>query len=342
MSIASDVSAATPTVWLVRAGRRGRYAADFLAQQVVAIGWPAVGDLAGRDRANLVDAVRQQYGEKGAPGIAGILFRFANQMTIGDLVLTPDSETRELHGGRVVGDYRHDSDALLPDYPNVRPVQWTKRFSRDELPKRILYQLGSLLTLSTPTSQDPLRAFLLDQSLPVGGQDNDDDSGISEDEPNGVVDLYDELRAQTAELIRARVAELDGYQAQDLVAGIVRAMGYHTQVSPEGADGGVDIVASKDALGVEPPIIKVQVKARANTRSRADEVRALAGLVAPRDERGLFVSTGGFTRDAENDGRVTRITLVGMDRLVELLIEHYEQLDQDTKSLVPLRRLWVP
>lgn len=31
-----------------------------------------------------------------------------------------------------------------------------------------------------------------------------------------------------------------------------------------------------------------------------------------------------------------------MDRLVELLLETYERLDQDTKSLVPLRRLYVP
>ena len=72
---------------------------------------------------------------------------------------------------------------------------------------------------------------------------------------------YDWAVVQTGELIRAKIADLDAHQTQDLVAGILRSMGYFTQISPEGKDGGVDIVASRDALGVEPPIIKVQVKA---------------------------------------------------------------------------------
>jgi restriction system protein len=37
-------------------------------------------------------------------------------------------------------------------------------------------------------------------------------------------------------------------------------MGYRTRVSPEGLDGGIDIVDHKDGLSFEPPIIKVQVK----------------------------------------------------------------------------------
>ena len=37
-------------------------------------------------------------------------------------------------------------------------------------------------------------------------------------------------------------------------------LGYRTRVSPEGADGGIHIIAHKDKLGLEPPIIKVQVK----------------------------------------------------------------------------------
>jgi restriction system protein len=126
-----------------------------------------------------------------------------------------------------------------------------------------------------------------------------------------------------------------------LPAGILRALGYFTQVSPEGKDGGVDILASKDALLVEPPIIKVQVKARPTSSSGPSDIRELAGLVNP-DERGIFVSTGGFTRDAKNDGNRTRVQLIGMDRLVELLLENYDRLDQDTKTLVPLRRLYVP
>lgn len=328
-------------VWLLRAGRKGRYATDFVANHIAAIGWSGVGDLTGRDRQDLVHVVKLNYGEKGAAGTGGMLYRFANEIQIGDLVLTPDPETREIHAGRVTGDYEFREQPPVEGYPNIHTVDWTNHFSRDDLPKRILYQLGSLLTVSQPSAQDELRAFLTGAPLDTSATDDTVEGG-SEDDPAGAVELYEELRSQTGELIRAKIANLDGYQTQDLVAGILRSMGYFTYVSPEGKDGGVDIVASRDALGVEPPIIKVQVKARPNSRSGPSEVRELAGLLGPQDERGIFVSTGGYTRDAENDAKVVRIGLIGMDRLVELLLESYEKLDQDTKSLVSLRQIYVP
>ena len=118
-------------------------------------------------------------------------------------------------------------------------------------------------------------------------------------------------------------------------------MGYSTQVTSPGPDRGTDIVASRDPLAVEPPIIRVQVKARPNGRSSASEIRELAGVLDPGD-RGVFVSTGGFSREAEADARARRMTLIDAERLQELLVECYDRLDQDTKSLVPLRRLYFP
>lgn len=49
---------------------------------------------------------------------------------------------------------------------------------------------------------------------------------------------------------------------QDLVAGLLRAMGYKTRVSPSGPDRGKDIVASPDGFGFESPRIVVEVKHR--------------------------------------------------------------------------------
>ena len=70
-------------------------------------------------------------------------------------------------------------------------------------------------------------------------------------------------------------------------------MGYRTRVSPEGPDGGIDIVAHKDELGFEPPIIKVQVKSTEG--SIGDPmVSALYGKVGA-GEFGLMVALGTFT-----------------------------------------------
>ena len=63
-------------------------------------------------------------------------------------------------------------------------------------------------------------------------------------------------------LIEDRIAALDWRQMQELVAGILRGMGYKTTVSADGPDRGVDIFASPDGLGLQEPRIFVEVKHR--------------------------------------------------------------------------------
>ncbi len=329
---------AHPTVWLLRAGERGRYASDFVTGGVAAIGWPAVGDVKGRDRGSIIARIRSEYPDEYAAGAAGALWRFVNEIENGDVVLAPDAETRAIHVGRVTGPYEFRKPGLADRFPHVRAVGWERSFNRDDLPQRVLYTLGSLGTLSRPSAQDALLDYLAGNADEP--RDNDIGADIADDKGESVP-LYEDLRQRTAEIIGSRVARLDAYETQNLFAGILRALGYFTEVSPPGADGGTDIVASKDALGVEPPIIRVQVKARPAYSARPNDVRELAGLLADR-ERGIVVSTGGFTRDARNDARIKQIQLIGMDRLVELLLANYDKLDPDTATLVPLRRLWVP
>jgi predicted Mrr-cat superfamily restriction endonuclease len=144
-------------VWVVRAGRRGRFAADFHAAGTAAIGWGGFGDLAGRDRAELVAAARELGGERNAATTAGMLFRFANEIAVGDWVLMPVSARRELHAGRVTGPYEHRAGDR---YPHVRPVAWEQLIHREELPPAIAQQLTSMLTVFRPSSQDDLREFL--------------------------------------------------------------------------------------------------------------------------------------------------------------------------------------
>jgi restriction system protein len=74
-------------------------------------------------------------------------------------------------------------------------------------------------------------------------------------------------------------------------------MGYSTQVSPPGADRGVDIVASEDALGVRPPLLRVQCKSGGGAIGSPD-VQALNGTLGPTDQ-GVFFAVGGFTSQAD-------------------------------------------
>lgn len=325
------------TFWVVRAGDGGRYISEFEAGEFVGIGFHA-GNVAGLTRKQIQEHLREvNPGKKERiAGDAGMLFRFANVIEIGDMIVTPDGATRELLFGEVIGPYQYVEIPLVGEFHQTRKVRWIARHSRDLLPKRVLYSLGSVLAVFKPGGQELLQALVEGHSVSEheGGGETEEDVGVADD------DLFADLQARSDELIRGRLAELDGYEMQDVVAGILRAMGYHTQVSPPGADQGVDIVASRDPLGVERAI-KVQVKSRPTTRSGASDIRELAGVLDA-GEKGIFVSSGGFTREATADPSAQRITLIDGDRLQELLVEYYDGISQDAKSLVPLRRLYFP
>ena len=75
----------------------------------------------------------------------------------------------------------------------------------------------------------------------------------------------------------------------------------------------------------------------------ADEIRAFLGGRRPGD-RCLYVSTGGFTKDAryEADRANVPLRLISMTDLRALLIQFYEQMDAGSQAIIPLRRLYWP
>ena len=326
------------TFWVVRAGDGGKFSSEFEAGGYVAIGFQA-GDVSGLSREQIRDHLQSvNPGKKErVAGDAGMVFRFANEIQLGEIVVTPDGATHELLFGEVIGPYEYVDPPPVASFRQVRRVRWLARHPRDLLPKRVLYSLGSVLTVFKPGGQDLLEALLSGHPVEPG---DEQEAQTLEGEEVADVDLFADLQARSEELISARLTELDGYEMQDVVAGVLRAMGYYTQVSPPGADQGVDIVASRDPLGVDRAV-KVQVKARPTTRSGASEVRELAGVLDS-GEKGIFVSSGGFTREATSDPSSQRITLVDGERLQELLVEYYDRLTQDIRALVPLRRLYFP
>jgi restriction system protein len=331
-----------PQVWVVRAGNRGVLADVFEGEGFIAIGFEPAGDLTGMDRRSIFAHVRN-LNMRNAGNVAGQLDRFACEMQSGHLVVTPDGQTRELLWGEVSGGYEYRAEPPIEDYRHVRQVAWRGRRSRDELPPRILYSLGSLLTVFSPAFQEELGAFLTTGQVPEPDQtaaDVNQAATRTDDEDSPVAP--GEQDARNREVISTHVANLDAYVTQDLVAGLLRAMGYNaTRVAAPGADGGVDIQACRDPLFLQPPVVKVQVKARPDSKIAAGDVRELIGVLGA-DERGLFVSTGGYSSTAlAEGGRHPRITLVGMEQLVELLLEHYDDLDTETRAIVPLRRIWV-
>ena len=129
---------------------------------------------------------------------------------------------------------------------------------------------------------------------------------------------------------------------QELVAGILEAMGYRTSVSRPGPDRGYDVFASPDGLGLEEPRIFVEVKHRPNTSIGAQDIRSFIGGRGAGD-RCLYVSTGGFTKDAryEADRASVPLQLLGLVDLRKILVDYYDGLDEEIRSLLPLKRIYV-
>ena len=166
----------------------------------------------------------------------------------------------------------------------------------------------------------------------------DDDEGASTE-----AELRLEVLQKADSFVEDAISRLNWAQMQELVAGILRAMGYRTSVSPPGSDRGVDIFASPDGLGLQEPRIFVEVKHRTGTAMGTKEIRAFLGGRKPGDKC-LYVSTGGFTKDAhyEADRSSVPVMLLSLSSLRKLLIENYEGLDAETRTMVPLKRLYWP
>lgn len=113
------------------------------------------------------------------------------------------------------------------------------------------------------------------------------------------------------ELIKDRVSQLGWEDMERLVAGMLKAMGYCARVTPKGPDGGRDVIASPDALGLESPRIVAEVKHRKGAMG-APAVRSFIGGLRAGD-RGLYVSTGGFTREARYEADRANVPVRPLD-----------------------------
>jgi restriction system protein len=326
--------------WVVRAGERASLAEDFEARSCVAIGWKELGDLsqvASRD--DLARAIAAAYPDW-KPGrrrsSVGQVGAFLFDFQIGDRVLTYNREQRVYLVGGVTSAYRHQPN-LVPGMPQIRSITWEGRVRRDDLSAPTRNTLGAIQTLFRlgPDAAAEIEERLAGQPLPEASATDELETEIEQVRQNVV--------EQAREFIKDRLLKLDWEEMQQLVAGCLRAMGYKTRISPRGADRGQDIVASPDGLGLEQPRIVVEVKHREKGAIGAPEIRAFLGGRHPQDKC-LYVSTGGFSKEAryEADRASIPITLLDLDDLADLLIQHYENVDTDTRALAPLLRLYWP
>lgn len=167
----------------------------------------------------------------------------------------------------------------------------------------------------------------------------DPEEELEEGEPETAAGVtLEQAEEQAWSEIERYLSAMPPYDFQNLVAALLGAMGYHVGwIAQPGKDGGVDILAFNDPLGTTLPRMKVQVK-RQQHKVAVDGLRAFMALLGT-DDVGIFVNTGGFTRDAIDEARsqtTRRVTLVDLERLVRLWTEHYAKLEEGARRRLPL------
>lgn len=318
---------------------------DLVDNKFISIGWPQMGDMTSlpddRDAVKELVAAAYPGAKPGAiPNYAGTLLAFRHRMKVGDLVVYPHKPDSTLNFGRIESDYFYAADADL--HRNRRRVSWLETdVPRAHFSETARYELGSAITVFRVRRHlKELLAFLQGVGPAESGAKESIEEAVeaAADKPNA-----ERIESYTRDFVVDRLhRQLEGVDFEHFVAHLLQAMGYRTRVTEASGDGGVDIVAHRDALGLEPPIIKVQCKRRVDSVGGPD-VQRLVGTLAPNGtELGLFVTLGNYSRDAQHIARTRQeLRLINGKELVDLVFRHYDAFSPQYKRLLPMRSVYV-
>lgn len=338
-------------VWLIRAGSHGEYELKFIQEGRVYVTWDDLDVNLGKlaDRSALTDALKQRYPDTKPKAIANWvsqIWPFAHEIKKSDLVVLPLKTQRAIQIGEVTGDYHFEPDGPSPFF-HWRSVKWiAEAVPRANFGKDLLNTFGAFMTICRVQRNNaearigamrangwkPESIAAITKAPVVGG---DESAPETED-----TDLEEAARDQIAQLITAR---FKGHGLTRLVEGILKAQGYITYRSAEGADGGADILAGAGPLGFGAPRLCVEVKSESSPIDRPTVDKLLGAVTKFGAQEGLFVSWSGFKTNVQKDLAPSffRVRLWTQKELLETLFAHYDNLDDDLKAELPLKRIWT-
>lgn len=306
----------------------------FLNKNVIAIGWKVMGNLEEIDPDR--DAFKKKYVQvypdakpQSVANGAGMLYRFVHEAKQGDYVVFPSKFNREINIGIIESDYIYSPDEA--EYVQTRKVKWLKHLPRTAFSQGALYEVGSALSffMVKNYADEYLTA------LEATGKKVE----VVADDAEVVEKTAEDIIESTKDYILKELSKkFKGYDLEEFVADLLRAMGYRATVSPHGGDSGIDITAYKDEL---PPRILVQVKS-GDSDIKETTIQSLKGAMREGDY-GLFVTLANYTKNAQNYLHSTPIIRgINGTELVELILKYYDALSDKYRQMIPLQKVYIP
>lgn len=322
------------TIWGIHGGRNGEAEMIFEQKNLIALGWKQMGNLSSlKSREDFKSSYQKAYPDSKTGAIpikAGMLYRFVREVKINDFVISPRKLTKEICVGKILSEYEYNDSF---DFPHIRKVYWIKKYPRTKFSQGALYEVGSAMTFFQIKNYADEFLAAIEGKEPIDATSEDIESiGL----------VADDIEQQSRDFILKQISQnLKGHGFANFVGHILDLMGYKVKISEPGSDRGIDIIAHKDDLGVEPPAIIVQVKSSDKEINEA-EVSQLYGKVSEKDF-GLFISLSGFNRRAYDFAFEKRnLRLINGDEFIDLVYKYYNHIDGKYKAIIPLKKVYVP
>lgn len=314
----------------------------------ISVGWDELTSLAeipgGREGLKrALGSLNPDAKPRSIAGQAGVLLRFRDEMQVGDVVVAPYKPDSTINIGIIASDYYIESTAQT--HRHRRRVEWKQvGLPRTVFTQSALYEIGSVLTVFR--IRNHTNEFLAALNTSGTSVDVVTEAVEKVTADTAAADSNDEPRASRIErhtrdfVLESLHKRLTHQEFEEFTAALLRALGYQARVTQYSQDGGVDVIAHRDPLGVEPPLIKVQCKHHTGTIG-SPEVQQLIGTQGL-GELSLFVTLGSYTRDAlAIERQRPGLRLLTGEALVTMVLENYDKMPQRWRAEIPLTSVLV-
>lgn len=312
-------------VWCVRADF-GRYANAFINGSYAAIAWLSKTNLADTSsREDIQTLCREAHPNDSNLVVGqqvGQIARFLLEIEADDIVITPDADTELLHHGRVLPGYQYEPNDKACPFPHRRPVKWAEQpLLRSSLSVPLQNTMRSSLTVFAVSQ--------VDEILRLVGRGSEALAPLEHP--------YDPYAA-----VLEQVLQLDDKEFEILVGHLLTALGFEgSEVIGKTGDGGVDATGELNVSNLAKVKVFVQAKRyKVGLKIAASIVRQLRQAI-PFGGQGAFITTADFQLQAFEvalESGFPRIGLINGRQLVDLLVEHWDDIPGEFQERLALKR----
>ena len=316
-----------PEVYCVRA-EYGSYTKHFVDDSYVAIGWLSGCDLTDVKSKDMLYPLYKKAHPKDTSNLVigqqvGQISRFLYDIKAGDYVITPAADTELLYVGIIEADpsYFYQSKDDGCPFQHRRKTKWLPQpFKRSSFSVPFQNTIRSSLTVFYISQRDHFFESIGKKDLI----------------PHAEKEAYDPYLA-----VLTRLLELNHKEFEILITHLLAALGFEgAEHNGKVGDGGVDATGELNVANMAKVKIYVQVKRyKIGTKINAATVKALRQSI-PSGGQGAFITTADFQNSASEvalEAGFPRIGLVNGRQLVDLLVEHWENIPEDFKNKLGLK-----